>query len=221
MKKSDLLIWGLASLLISCGGKPKQEKEQKEPTYIEKIADAYGLKSFDALEELDYTFNVKKGEVQISRSWKWKPKTGEVTLIENGDTLTYNHNQVSEDLKQTDHKFINDKYWLLFPFQLVWDTGYADTINEEAEAPISKQKLTKLTIQYNNEDGYTPGDAYDFYIDKNLEIKEWTFRKGGQEAPSLTTTWQDNRAIGGIKVALDHLSEDGSFRLWFTEVQFR
>jgi len=24
--------------------------------------------------------------------------------------------------------------------------------------------LTKLTILYNNEDGYTPGDAYDVYV---------------------------------------------------------
>lgn len=193
----------------------------KEQTFQEKLANAYGIDSFEKIEKLEYTFNVKKGEVEVARAWIWEPKTDEVTLVEKGDTIRFNHNSVTEELKTADHKFINDKYWLLFPFQLMWDTGYTSELKEDVEAPISKQKLTKFIIHYNNKDGYTPGDAYDFYIDQNFQIKEWSFRKGGKEDPSLTTTWEDYETINGIKVATNHLSVDGSFRLWFTEIEFR
>lgn len=196
-------------------------KVEQELTFQEKLANAYGLDSFENIEKLSYTFNVKKGEAGASRSWTWEPKTGEVTLVEKGDTTEFNHNTITEELKSADHKFINDKYWLLFTFQLVWDTGYTNDIIEGVEAPISRQKLIKFTIQYNTEDGYTPGDAYDFYIDKNLEIKEWSFRKGGQAEPSLTTTWQDYKIINGVKIATNHFSKDGSFRVWFSDVQIQ
>lgn len=217
MKISKIVVIAIAIGLFSCA-QPKNTAEEREFTYQEKLAGAYGLKAFDNLTSLHYTFNVKKGDAQASRTWTWEPRSGKVTLIEKGDTIMYNHNQVTEELKQVDHKFINDKYWLLFPFQLVWDTGYTSNITEQAISPISKEKLTKLTIQYNNEDGYTPGDAYDFYVDKNLEVKEWAFRKGGQEEPSLTTTWEGYSNVNGVKIASDHYSEDRSFRLWFTDV---
>jgi len=189
----------------------------KEPaTFIEKLAEAYGISIFDYDKTYNYTFNVKKEEAGVARSWVWQPNSGNVTLISKGDTIRFNHKSLSEDQQKLDHTFINDKYWLLFPFQLVWDAGFEHSIVSNAEAPISKVKLTKLTIAYNSEDGYTPGDAYDFYIDDKFEIKEWSFRKGGQPEPSLTTTWENYQMMEGIKVATNHLSADGSFRLWFT-----
>lgn len=218
MMKNKFIIALFILGLVSCG-QPRNTQEEKELTYQQKLAYAYGISAFDNLSMLSYTFHVKKGDREAERHWRWEPKTGSVTLIEKGDTIAFNHNHVTEDVKEADYKFINDKYWLLFPFQLVWDNGYTSELAENVEAPISKAKLNRFTIQYNNEDGYTPGDAYDFYVNKDLEIKEWTYRKGGQKEPSLTTTWEDYETFHGIKVATNHQSEDGSFRLWFTGVQ--
>ena len=194
----------------------------KQPmSFIQKMAHAYGFTYFDTSKTWHYTFNVKKGDIEVARAWTWNPASGNVVLIDRGDTVKFNHNVITDTLKQVDHKFINDKYWLLFPFQLVWDTGYTFQITEQVEAPISKSLLTKLTIHYNSEAGYTPGDAYDCYVDSNFEIKEWVFRKGGQEEPSLVTTWSDYQTFNGVKVATNHLTSDSNFRLWFTHVENR
>ncbi len=36
----------------------------------DRLADAYGIKDFNQVEELRYTFNVKVGDKVTSRSWK-------------------------------------------------------------------------------------------------------------------------------------------------------
>jgi hypothetical protein len=194
-------------------------EEAKKLEFIEQLGNEYGIDKFDKSNTWHYTFNVEKGDVEVARNWTWHPATGEVRLIEKGDTAKFNHFNVAEDMKKIDHKFINDKYWLFFPFQLVWDSGYTFELMEIANSPISKIKLKKLTIAYNNKDGYTPGDAYDLYINEKMEIREWTFRKGGQTAPSLTTTWEGYKSIDGMKLATDHYSEDSLLRIWFTGVK--
>ena len=191
----------------------------KQPlSFIDHMAQAYGINKFDDFKTWHYTFNVSKGDIEVARVWTWKPASGEVVLVEKGDTVRFNHFAITEDLKQVDHKFINDKYWLLFPFQLVWDTGYTAEVTEQVAAPIAGSLLTKVTIQYANEGGYTPSDAYDLYVDPNFEIQEWVFRKEGQKEASLTTSWQYYETIEGVKIATNHLSKDGSFRQWFSNV---
>ena len=64
--------------------------------------------------------------------------------------------------------------------------------------------MNMITITYPNEGGYTPGDAYDIYFDEDYMIKEWTFRKGNSEDPSLSTTFENYKDYNGIKIATDH-----------------
>jgi hypothetical protein len=123
-----------------------------------------------------------------------------------------------EELPTIDGGFINDKYWLMFPFQLVWDTGYTYTIMENIPAPISGQSSTQLTIVYNQEDGYTPGDAYDLFLDENYLIKEWVFRKGnGIEGRPLT--WENEKDFNGVKFATEHKNDDSIKFIWFTGIE--
>lgn len=197
---------------------PIEDTVNSKLSYIQKLANAYGIENFDYSKTYTYTFKVKKGDSGASRAWVWQPKSGSVMLIEKQDTIRFNHKKLQDQFEKEDHKFINDKYWLLFPFQLVWDTGYTFTITENVEAPISKQEITKLTVVYSKEEGYTPGDAYDLYINEELEIIEWSFRKGNQEEPSLTTTWDEYKFIEGLKLATNHVTADGGFRIWFTGI---
>ena len=117
-----------------------------------------------------------------------------------------------------DRAFINDKFWLLAPFQLVWDTSATISETKMAEAPISKTELNLITLTYPNEGGYTPGDAYDIYYGNDYLIKEWVFRKGNSVEPSLTTTFENFKDYNGIKIATDHKMADGNWNLNFTDV---
>lgn len=189
----------------------------------QKVANAYGFQKFNKVKTLSYTFNVKRDTFPAtSRSWKWNVKENTVTMTTSKETVTYKRDTIqSAAMKSIDGRFINDQYWLIFPFHLVWDAGTILTMKSNATEPISKQECTMLTIQYNNKDGYTPGDAYDLFIDKNHLITEWNFRKGNAEKPSLTTTWADNIMFKKIKISTNHLNADGKFRLWFTGVEVK
>ena len=206
---------------IGCFNIASAQVDAKE--VAQKVANAYGFKHFKNVASLSYTFNVKRDTFPATaRSWKWKVKENIVTMITPKETVTYRRDTIqSAAMKNIDGKFINDQYWLLFPYHLVWDAGTSITLQSATVSPISKKLNHVLTIKYNDKDGYTPGDAYDLYIDENYKIKEWSYRKGNAEKPSLTTTWQENEDFGKIKIATNHLNADGKFRIWFTGVEVK
>lgn len=184
-----------------------------------KIAQAYGLNNFSKASNLSFTFNVSRENNTTSRSWYWDITTNTVTMKTAKEAVTYKRDTITTAaMKSVDQRFINDQYWLLFPYHLVWDAGTTITTKENVEAPISKKMMTMLTIQYNNVDGYTPGDAYDLFVDANNVVTEWNFRKGGAATPSLSTTWMDNKTFKGIVIPMDHTTADEKFRLFFTDV---
>ena len=43
-----------------------------------KIAKAYGLDSYEQVEAIRYTFNIR-GAISVTRSWVWEPKTGQIS----------------------------------------------------------------------------------------------------------------------------------------------
>ena len=79
--------------------------------------------------------------------------------------------------------------------------------------------MQKITVKYNDKDGFTPGDMYDVYVDKDLRISEWAFHKGGSPEPSLITTWEDYKDFNGLQITQNHISKDGKFRLYFTGIK--
>jgi hypothetical protein len=52
---------------------------QQRPAIVEKLAKTYGLESFGQIEAIRYTFNLQFPGVNLSRSWTWEPKSGQVT----------------------------------------------------------------------------------------------------------------------------------------------
>ncbi len=192
----------------------------QEESILEKIANAHGFKNWKDVKEIKFTFNVDRDTTHFERTWVWKPKTNDITAITAEKKLDYNWTDMDSTAHKTNSGFINDKFWLLAPFQLIWDAG---NINHEhimtAEAPISKKQMQKLTIVYGNEGGYTPGDAYDFYFEDDYVIKEWVYRKANQKEPSMTNTWEDHLDIYGLKISKMHQNKDGSFKLYFTDIE--
>ncbi len=208
-------------LLTSCKTEQKTTPvtPEKERTVLEKVAYAHGFAYWDEVAEISFTFNVERDTSHFERSWTWKPKTNDVTVISSGDTATFNRNAIDSTSYQPNGAFVNDKYWLLAPFNLIWDkANFSHEHLPEAVAPISQKPMQKLTIVYGSEGGYTPGDAYDFYFEDDFIIKEWVFRRGDQEEPSMATTWENYSNQKGIKIALAHKKKDEAFNLHFTKV---
>ena len=136
-----------------------------------------------------------------------------------GETnIEYIRSQMDSTHIRADQGFVNDKFWLLVPFQLVWDTSATISEPKKVESPIGKEQLDMITILYADQGGYTPGDAYDIYYDKNYMIKEWVFRQGNSAEPSLTNTFENYQDFNGIKIAIDHKKEDGSWNLNFADI---
>lgn len=208
-----LLLITTASFIV-----PNNTTYQEEGI-LEKVANAHGLQNWKNVSEITFAFNVDRDTTHFERTWIWKPKTNDITSITDEETVKYNWADMDSTAYKTNADFINDKFWLLAPYQLVWNR---DNITHEhlllAEAPISKEPMQKLTIVYGSEGGYTPGDAYEFYFGDDYIIKEWVFRKSNQAEPSMTTTFEEYKEIGGLKIATMHKMAEGSFKLYFTEL---
>ncbi|WP_062053090.1 hypothetical protein [Aquimarina longa] len=194
--------------------------KKKIRTTAEAIAHANGFQYWKKVTEIKFTFNIDKDTTHFEQSWSWKPKNDVVTLISEKDTITYNRTTIDSISIKTDQEFINDKFWLLAPFNLVWDaSNFTSEHQVNAIAPISKTKMQKLTVVYKNKGGYTPGDAYDFYFEGDFIIKEWVYRKKNQLKPSISTTWEDYQDFSGIKIAKTHKVNQGNRTLYFTGIE--
>lgn len=211
----------LSLLLFSCKNetKPVKKEETKPFTSAEKIANNYGFKHFKDITKINFTFNVNRDSSHFERSWIWKPKSNDVTLMTAKDTITYNRKSVDSTNIKVDQAFINDKFWLLAPFQLIWDKNA--TISEvlKENTPISNVESNKITLTYPDKGGYTPGDAYDFYFDDNYQIIEWVFRKGNSKEPTMINTWENYQNFNGLNLSLMHKNKEENFKLYFTNVK--
>ena len=186
MKSYYLLL--LIICFISCNEKKTDSNERLElvpkpdenPVLSEGevIALKNGVLEWDNVQQIDFTFNVDRiGKNVAKRSWSWKPKTNDVTMISATDTINYNRSSIDSTSMRADQGFINDKFWLLAPYQIAWDKGTTIKVEDSVMSPMSQKISTKLTTVYGNDGGYTPGDAYDFYYGEDYKITEWVFRK--------------------------------------------
>lgn len=222
LKRLPLLVFLITFVACKTDKKNEQKTTDAETTIPQKVAYAHGFANWKNVNEISFTFNVDRDSTHFERSWVWKPKTNEVTSISGNDTLVYNRKQMDSVAQKVNGGFTNDRYWLLAPFNLIWDAdNFEYEHTQEATAPISKKTMQKLTIVYGNEGGYTPGDAYDFYFDDDYLIREWVFRKGNQAEPSMTTTWENYKDFNGLTLAMDHKKDGEVFNLYFTGVVVR
>ncbi|MGD9138100.1 MAG: hypothetical protein PVH42_15150 [Desulfobacterales bacterium] len=199
---------------------------EKEPgvTVRQRIAESYGLQHFGQVEKIQYTFNVKLGEKQIRRFWIWEPAVDRVTFkgMDFQKAITYDRGDLarteSNKLKKIDAWFINDNYWLLFPFHVAWDTNAKVEDIGRRQLPMGDGKARSVVVTYPASGGYTPGDAYDLFLDDQYRLTHWVYRRGGADKPTRISTWDDHRKAGPLTVSLNHRGQDQSFRVWFTNV---
>lgn len=185
-------------------------------TFADSVAAAHGFGTWAEVEDLSFTFAVDIDDTnRVMRSWRWFPMTDSVVSTTPQGTIAYTRSATLDSVTQvTDAKFINDTYWLLMPFYLVWsEEGYESSVTYRDTMPLSLTIGTKLTVQYRPQGGYTPGDAYDLYVDDDYRLREWTYRKGGQREPSMVLDWSAYEDENGLLLPADHRG-DGALRIY-------
>jgi hypothetical protein len=211
MFRSIVRFSAVSSLFVS-SFLPLPSLAQEKPDIRHQIADAYGLASWPQVEQIRFTFNFEAGPKKAARSWTWETKTDKVTF-EGTDAagkpvkVSYARASMPPDVvKDVDPNFINDQYWALFPFHLVWDKDVTVEDKGMAVDPTGKTqgKVRKVTVTYPKTGGYTPGDMYDLFVGTDNRVVAWNFHRGGVEKPTLTVTWADYKMAGPIRFSTDH-----------------
>lgn len=222
--KNLLYLFLIALTFNSCKQDTKQndvpsETKTEKLSVAQKIANAHGFEKWDKVTSLEFRFGGSQDNPNSGRFWKWQPKTNAILLKQDTITFQYNRNQMDSVAIQKDKAFINDKFWALIPFQLVWDKGLTFSEVKKAISPIKNEELNQLTITYSNEGGYTPGDAYDIFFNDSYIIKEWNFRKGNAPEASLSNTFETYNNYGGIQIAKDHKKATGDWNLLLRDIK--
>lgn len=196
-------------------------------TLAKLAARRYGAAAFHRVGALHYTFKVRFQGKDVERRWTWFPRQDSV-LYSGKDTAGLavtaawsrrnRFSMESPSVKPLDRWFVNDRYWLLFPLHLAWDKGLR---LESAAAPsgAGAGEAWRLTAVYPAEGGYTPGDAYDLFLDTAGTVKRWIYRKGNAPGPTREARWSAPAAIGPLWISLERRGPEGDFRLWFEDVR--
>lgn len=184
--------------------------------------DPLGTQHLDAVASLSFTFNVEvEGVLKASRAWTWRPADQQATLRTGDDAITFVPGKpANEAEEQADARFVNDLFWLMPQLHLHWAGPDLEVTDAgEVPLPIGDGTAEKVVMTYAPDSGgYTPGDAYDLFVDGNDRIVAWNYRKGAAAEPTLTTTFEKYVDVGPLSIATEHRSADGNFRMYFTDL---
>ncbi len=214
----------LALFLCACvRGAGSEDVGDKGDDVRRQIADRYGAGEFHRVSRIRFTFNAKAGEKEVSRSWEWEPKTDRVMFRTKPDGplhAGYSRQNVKGggNLSAIDAKFINDRYWLLFPLHLSWDRSATVAATGMELLPSADKMAERVVAIYPPSGGYTPGDIYELFLGEEGRLIHWVYHRGGTPDPTRSTTWEEHRRFGPLLISLDRRGEDGKFRVWFTHV---
>jgi hypothetical protein len=191
-------------------------QQQPRPAILQQIVKAYGVDSYGQIEAIRYTWNGEiPGLFKVAHAWEWEPKTGKISY-EGKDKqgkqvkVTYLSSQLNTQPDNVKNEvapsFVNDNYWLLFPFHAYWDTSATVTDQGKHKLPIGAGSATLVTVKYPKEaGGYTPGDTWDLYVGKDNRVDQFVYHRGGTTKPSLVTaTWTGYKKAGPLLISTEH-----------------
>ncbi|MEP6534937.1 MAG: hypothetical protein ABJF23_06455 [Bryobacteraceae bacterium] len=181
-----------------------------------------GLDAWNAAHFVRYDFKVVAGgKTVVSRSHLWdKPggryrleqtnKAGEAQVVlfntaTKRGTAYVNDKRIDGDeaeaaVKDAYSTFINDMYWLSMPWKWMDKGVHLKYAGMEKGSDVVQLSFDKV--------GLTPGDQYKAYISPTSHLMtHWEYTLQGGNKGSWD--WQYVDAGGGVKLAGNHVSEDG------------
>src|SRR5260370_1119040 len=145
-----------------------------------------------------------KSEACISQ-----PSLGSINVIapkpkELDMSSTQPASQMDAIKNEIDPAFINDQYWLILPFHVVWD-GATVTTDGAQKLSLSGASAERIVVKYPSDGGYEPGDTWDLYVGADKRIVEIAYHHGANKPPKLViATWADHKKAGPLLAATDH-----------------
>jgi hypothetical protein len=193
---------------------PATSWAQQRPPVAEQMAKTYGLDGFGQIEGIRYTFTAELPGAKLSRTWEWNPKTDTVSYQGKDKAgkpvkATYQRSQLGSQsdavTKQIDPAFINDQYWLLLPFHVIWDGSATVTDEGMHKLPIGNGAAERLVMKYPSQGGYAPGDTWELYVGADKRVEQMVYHRGGTAKPSVViATWDDHKKAGPLLISTDH-----------------
>ncbi len=224
--KTDLPIVALMLLLFADAARAEESFASEQ--LVGKLVASFGIDRWDRVEAIRFTFNVKKGDTRVYRTWHWSPKTNVVKFSgplgdEKLAEIEYDRDELGEGtaerIREIDAKFINDSFWLLLPLHLSWSKDVTLEYTGYAHTPLRKRITREVIVRYPDDaGGYTPGDMYKLYLDEAWRIEQWSYHKAGAVEPTLATIWKTDQKVGPLVLTTDFVGRDESFGLWFTKL---
>jgi hypothetical protein len=226
-----MLVRVLAFAVLLFSANSWAQAPQRAPI-LDQVAKTYGIDSWDKIDAIRYTWNIDiPGLFKASHKWEWEPKTGKITFESTDKAgkpvkVAYDSSQLSSQSDQVKNEvepaFVNDNYWLLFPFHAYWDKSATITNQGTKKLPIGAGSATLVTVKYPAEaGGYTPGDTWDLYVGKDYRVQTMVYHRGGNKPPQLVTaSWTGNKKAGPVVVSTEHRGNaDGKpLHPWITNV---
>jgi hypothetical protein len=211
---SRLDVIRLAAVGVLLVISPAASWGQQRPPIADQMAKTYGIDSYEKIEGIRFTFNAELPGVNLSRSWEWNPKTDTVSYAgkdKEGKPVkaTYQRSQLgsqSDAIKnEIEPGFVNDQYWLLFPFHVVWDNSAVVTDEGMQKLPVGDGSAERVVVKYPSEGGYSEGDTWELFVGADKRVEEFIFRRGGDRKPSVViATWADYKKAGPLLFSTDH-----------------
>jgi hypothetical protein len=190
----------------------------------EQVAKAQGLDGFGQIDAIRFTFNAQFLGHDVSRSWVWWPKTGQISYEgkdKDGQPVraTYVESQLDAapaNVKdQIEPAFGNDKYNLIFPIQAYWD-GAPFLDKGMQKLPIGEGTAREVVVSY------APGDVWDLYLGPESQVVAFDFHRGesGLKPSRATASWSAYKKAGPLHIATDRSgTADGQpLHVWFTDL---
>src|SRR6202166_2516047 len=188
---------------------------QTRAPILDQIAKTYGVDSWDQVQAIRYTWNGEiTGLFKAAHKWEWEPKTNKVSF-EGTDkdgkpvNVSYVHTDLSSQSdavkNQVDPRFVNDDYWVLFPFHAYWDKSASAIDQRKFNLPVGPGTAELIPVKYPADLGYTPGDIWDLYVGKDNRVVYFDYHRGGAKPPSrVFATWAGYKKAGPILFSTEH-----------------
>jgi len=193
------------------------------------IAKAYGVDHANEIEAMSFSFNVQSGDTLVRREWYWDVAESRIEYHGEGPTglpisLTYHRDNLDKGdaalNRRIDAQFVDDQYWLLFPFHLAWEKDLRVADQPSRQMYIEPRESECVSIRY-PVDSPEHGDVYEVFIGPDKLIREWAYRPKNSEEPSFVTTWERHAKAGPLLFSLMHRSNDGEYRLWYDRISVK
>ena len=224
MYRRSLLL--LLPLLICASPAFAQDPAPDARDLARQVAEAAGLKAWDEVGTFSFSFVF--APKNVSRSYVWRVREGMVDVTDNGTTITVRVSgplpteRVTKEYLEAHQRFVNDSFWALPALHLVWDAGTTVEDLGEVEVPgvpaLLKRRAIKLSYDPNGA-GYTPGDAYVYYLGDDHYPVAWAFHRQGAAEARFVAEWRNPRDVGGLKVVEQYWAMGGALNLQIQDAQ--